>query len=306
MLTAAGERFFEAFIDPVDAVLCLPASGDAAAIEREAAPHGLRFPLLADRTSSLSRQVASSPFAPASSRYGGYCDNITGMNWELPDGRRVRVGERVVKSTTGYDLLRFLLASGDRYGRPLDYVLRLRPACDVSLVFRLPGDVASLRSALAMLLRSSWIHWFESVDFLAGETHQIRVAAHCPSEEAGAYTEYLSGLATQFGLSLESSSGSVHDGCPDLVVKTSPEYVIDIALELARQPSVKCVGLCYCGVVHVFLPPGEMDLISELVRPIESALHRIGGDWRSRHLPRVFSPFEAPWIETLRREWNLP
>ena len=103
----AEERLFEHFIDPVDGVLCLPAASDASVIERDASPHGLRFPLLLDRTSSLCEQVASSPFAPASSRYGPYCDNITGMNWGLPDGRRVRVGERVVKSATGYDLLRF-------------------------------------------------------------------------------------------------------------------------------------------------------------------------------------------------------
>ena len=299
----AQERFFEHFIDPVDGVLCLPAASDGAAIECEASPHGLRFPLLLDRTAPLCEQVASSPVAPASSRYGPYCDNITGMNWELPDGRRVRVGERVVKSTTGYDLLRFLLASGSRYGRALDYVLRLRPACDTSLRFYLSGEVNSLRSALKALLHSSWMHWLDSVDLVTGDSPFLRVAVHCPSLELDAYRSFLAAFSKSFSLALESSADPALDGCPDLVVKTSPELVADTALSLAKHAGAKCVALCSCGVVHAFLP--DSGAIGEIVRPIESALHAIGGHWQSRHVSPAPSLLEAPWIATLRKEWNL-
>ena len=298
----AEERFFEHFMDPVDGVLCLPAGSDAAAIERQALPHGLRFPLLLDRTSPLCEQVASSPFAPASSRYGPYCDNITGMNWELPDGRRVRVGERVVKSTTGYDLLRFLLASGSRYGRALDYVLRLRPACDTSMVFCLRGEAASLRSALKTLLQSSWMHWLDSVDLVAGDSPFLRVAVHCPALEFEAYRDFLSAFSKKFSLALEPTAEPALDGCPDLVVKTTPEFVADTALSLAKHPGAKCVALSACGVVHVFLP--DSGAIAKIVRPIESALHAMGGHWQSRHVSPGPSQLEASWISTLRKEWS--
>ncbi|MEI6073107.1 MAG: hypothetical protein WCS31_15040 [Verrucomicrobiae bacterium] len=301
---SAQERFFEHFMDPVDGVLCLPAASDAAAIEREASPHGLRFPLLLNRTSPLCAQVASSPFAPASSRYGPYCDNITGMNWELPDGRRVRVGERVVKSATGYDLLRFLLASGSRYGRALDYVLRLRPACDTSRVFCLRGDVAALRSALKTLLQSSWMHWLDSADLVAGDSPFLRVAVHCPAQEFEAYQNFLSAFSKKFSLALEPLADQAFDGCPDLVVKTTPEFVADTAFSLAKHPGAKCVALCSCGAVHVFLP--DSAAIAEIVRPIESSLHAMGGHWQSRHVSPGPSPLEAAWISTLRKEWNLP
>ena len=297
------ERFFEHFMDPVDGVLCLSATSDAAAIEREASPHGLRFPLLLDRTTPLCEQVASSPFAPASSRYGPYCDNITGMNWELPDGRRVRVGERVVKSTTGYDLLRFLLASGSRYGRALDYVLRLRPACDTSMVFCLRGEAASLRSALKTLLQSSWMHWLDSVDLVAGDSPFVRVAVHCPAQEFEAYQSFLSAFSKKFSLALEPAAEPALDGCPDLVVKTTPEFVADTALSLAKNPGAKCLALCACGVVHVFLP--DSGAIGEIVRPIESALHAMGGHWQSQHVSPSPSTLEASWISTLRKEWNI-
>jgi hypothetical protein len=216
----------------------------------------------------------------------------------------VRVGERVVKSTTGYDLLRFLLASGNRYGRAVDYVLRLRPACDTSMVFRLCGEVAPLRSAFSTLLRSSWMHWFDSVDFIPESTPFLRISVHCPAKELAAYDDFLSGVAAEFSLVLDTTPASVHDGCPDLVVKTSPEFVIDTALDLARHPGARCVALCYCAAVHVFLP--NNDAIGEIVRPIESALHNIGGHWQSRHARQVPSTLESAWISTLRKEWGIP
>lgn len=301
-----SERFFEPFLDIVDGVLCIPADSFASTIEQMALPHGLRFPLLLDRTAPLCEQVASSPFAPASSRYGPFCDNITGMNWEMPDGRRVRVGERVVKSTTGYDLLRFLLGSGGRYGRATDYVLRLRPACDTSLIFRLGGEIDALRSAVSMLLRSSWMHWFDSMDLVVENAPFLRIAVHCPAGESPVYWNFLSGVIATFALSMEASPGSVSDGCPDLVIKTSPEFVIDTALDLAKHAGAKCVAFCYCGGVHVFLPGKEKDTIGEIARPLESFLHSIGGHWQSRHIQHLPSLPEAAWISTLRKEWSLP
>lgn len=297
------ERLFEHFIDSVDGVLCLSAASDAVEIERLASPHGLRFPLLLDRTTPLDKQVESSAFAPASSRYGPYCDNITGMNWELPDGRRVRVGERVVKSTTGYDLIRFLLASGNRYGCARDYLLRLRPACDTSRVFCLRGQAPALQTALKSLLHSSWIHWLDSVDLVAGDFPFLRVAIHCPWLEFEAYMDFLSGFAKQFDLALEPMDEPALDGCPDLVVKTTPEFVADMALSLSRHPGAKCIALCPCGVVHVFLP--DRYAIGEIVRPLEPDLHAMGGHWQSRHISPGPSPLEASWISTLCKEWRI-
>ena len=299
------ERVFEHYIDPVDGILCIPAGSEAAGIAREASPHGLRFPLIIDESAPLCEQVASSPFAPASSRYGPYCDNITGMNWELPDGRVVRVGERVVKSTTGYDLLRFLLASGNRYGRAVDYVLRLRPSCDTSLGFCLRGDVGPLQTASKALLQSSWMHWFDSVDLVVETAPFLRVWIHCPGAELSAYEKYLSDVAAKFSLILETEATNVLDGCPDLAVKTSPEFSIETALDLTKRTGAKCIVLCYCGVVHAYLPGNETIAIDQLVAPIESRLTSIGGHWQSRHVQRTPSPLEATWISTLRKEWKI-
>ena len=96
-----GSRCFAPFLDPIDGVLCLPATATAADIQSQARAYKLRFPLLIDLHATLREQVDATGYAPASSRFGPYCDNIVGMNWKLPGGRLVRVGERVVKTTTG-------------------------------------------------------------------------------------------------------------------------------------------------------------------------------------------------------------
>ena len=120
-----NERLFVPFLDEVDGTLCLPSNAKASDIVSKAQAHRLRFPLLLDEAKTLREQIAATTHAPASCRFGPYCDNILGMNWRLPSGRIARIGERVVKTTTGYDWLRFLLHSGSRYGEPVIHSINL-------------------------------------------------------------------------------------------------------------------------------------------------------------------------------------
>jgi hypothetical protein len=306
MNALTGERLFEPFMDPVDGVLCLPAENNAADVAKQAAPAGWRFPLWLDPGLPLREQVRSSSYAPASSRFGPYCDNITGMNWLRPDGKTVRVGERVVKSTTGYDLLRFLLESGERYGRPLDYVLRLRPLCDTSKTWHLRGERASLRCAASAVLHSSWIHWLESFDgIMDGQTALLRAAVHCPSDEVETFEDYLAGVAKDHGLEIEKSALTSFPagGLPDFVIKTTVDRVLSTAFSLGENPGVHCVALCTSGVVLGFV--ADPDSIPELLQPLETDLHALGGDWRGRHIAdRMAAPPESDWIATLSKEWG--
>ncbi|NDG70225.1 MAG: FAD-binding oxidoreductase [Proteobacteria bacterium] len=313
MKTLDHERLFEPFLDVIDGVLCLDAASRSGDIAANAAEHGLRFPLILDNEAPLSEQVQASGFAPASSRFGPYCDNITGMNWELPDGRRVRLGERVVKSTTGYDLFRFLLGTDGRFGRPLDLVLRLRPACDGGAVYFLHGAPPDLEQAVAAMLQSCYLHWFESVDWLCSgdeDSDRVRVGVHCPTAEQALFFDELSRLANRHGLSLrvEAGDGRVVDGLPDLVLKTTPDNVVPMARRISNENRVQTIGLCYNGVVHVYLPSPDdaLSRIQFLVAPIEARLHEDGGDWQSRHLAKtIHGPQEAAWVNKLAERWGI-
>ena len=305
---ANESRLFERFIDPIDGVMCLSADATAADIAAIAEPHKLRYPLILDPNASLVQQVEATGFAPASSRFGPYCDNILGMNWKRPDGRILRIGERVVKTTTGYDLFRFLLHSGNRFGRPLDYVLRLRPVCDCSQICRLQGTADDVRTAVPFLLQSSWMHWFDSIDFLSESGQSfLRIAVHCPATEWPLFEQYLSSFAAQQTLRLDilQEASPPFDGCPDLTLKTTPDRVVDLAEKLGKHGGVLCVGLCHNGVVHVYIQEGagRVALIEALVRQTTPELHTLGGDWNSRHLrPLPLSPIESEWTAILAKE----
>jgi FAD/FMN-containing dehydrogenase len=305
------ERLFEPFLDEVDGVLCVSSEATAAEVARLAEPHSLRFPLWLDPTQSLRANLAAADHAPASSRFGPFCDNITGMNWELPDGRMVRVGERVVKSTTGYDLLRFLLGSGDRFGRATDYVLRLRPLCDRDGAFLLGGPERALEQAVAEILHGPFLHWLDSVDWMTGKDQapQLRVGVHCPAAEWPVFADHLASLAAKHALNINEKPGSelVADGLPDLALKTTPDQVIPLCRDLASHGEIRCTGLCYPGVVHVDLrnAADPAAAVAEIVHRTATRLEQAGGDWISRHAVRpVGSEEEDRWVRELLAEWK--
>ena len=312
-VNATGSRCFVPFLDPIDGVLCLSADATAADIHAQAAPHQLRFPLLIDQAATLREQVDSTGFAPASSRFGPYCDNIMGMNWKLPNGRIVRIGERVVKTTTGYDLFRFLLASGTQYGQPIDYVIRLRPDCGVTSVYWLSGLDEAVCRAVPDLLKNCWMHWFDAVDVMlnvASDASRMRIVVNCPSDERAVIEEFLSAFAVSHSLTLNTDRNvpMPTDGCPDFVFKTSPEHVLSMARDVSRTGGIRCMALCYNGVLHGYIDDGsdKVARINSLIAEKTDELHAGGGDWHSRHLPRMTpSKLEADWISILEQESNI-
>lgn len=310
-----GPRLFAPFLDAIDGVICVGASATAAELATLIAPHRMRFPFVADLQLPLSEQLGASEYSPASSRFGPHCDNIVGLNWRLPDGRVVRIGERVVKSTTGYDLLRFLLHSDGRFGKPVDFVLRLRPDCGMQGTFYLSGDAESVTRAAPVLLQSCWMNWFDSVDVLvdgrAGSL-QMRIAINTRADEWPVFETMLASFAEAHDLTLSAEPHAVApaDGCPDFTLKTTPDRVIALARDIAKRQLLTCLALCYNGVVQGYLSPDcdGMDVaerVQRIVSAVESSLHEVGGDWRSRHLPRPESQgVEAEWLSVLSKEFE--
>jgi glycolate oxidase len=308
-----GVRCFVPFLDSIDGVICLSADATAAEIAAQAVPEKLRFPLLIDAKATLREQVDSTGYAPASSRFGPFCDNIVGMNWKLKDGRVIRLGERVVKTTTGYDLFRFMLSTGQRYGQPIDYVVRLRPDCGVTSVFMFAGTSASISQTVPKLLKNCWMHWFDSIDVIldnGGATCQLRIVVNCPSDELPLVERFLSASAASNSLTMNSESRvpSPTDGCPDFVFKTTPDAVLRLASDVAKSSGIRCMALCYNGVVHGFLDENtnKIERIKALIQKFAAELHAVGGDWHSRHLPSTTpSAVEAEWISIFERESNI-
>jgi hypothetical protein len=302
ILPLKEERLFEPFLDPVDGALCVEASVPLREVASLASAQSLRFPLKLDADASLVQHLDAALYAPASHRFGPFCDNIMGMNWRLPDGRVLRIGEQVAKTTTGYDWLRFLLHTGARYGAATHYVMRLRPDCGFSAVAFLEGDIQKLRECAAAILRGAWMHWWESVDFLPEQNGaMLRVGVHCPEREGGMFEAELRRLAAEHGLSLRWQPGEevAPVGLPDFVMKTTPDRVTQLAMDVQKRGASQVVAFYYHGVLHGRLA-GGLDVAS-IVEPFEAGLHEIGGDWHARH--GVGLPHREPesrWMEVLR------
>lgn len=296
------ERLFEPFFDPVDGALCIEASTPLREVAARAAAQRLRFPLELDADVSLVGHLDASGYAPGSHRFGPFCDNVLGMNWRLPDGRVLRIGEQVAKTTTGYDWLRFLLHTGAQYGSATHYVIRLRPDCGFSAVAFLEGDLPRLRACAASMLRGAWMHWWESIDFFPQQNEgALRVGVHCPRGEAGAFEGELRRLASGHGLSLRWQFEAAIEpvGLPDFVMKTTPDRAMQLAVEVQEQGALQVVAFCYHGVVHGRLQRGAG--VDSLMKPFEAGLYEIGGDWHARGSEG--NPHREPesrWMEVLR------
>ena len=106
------------------------------------APHGQWLPVDSpgSRDGTLGGVVACGTSGPLRARYGAVRDNVLGLEIVTGDGRRLRLGGRVVKNVAGYDLVRLATGSRGSLGVVTEVSVRLfpRPAATATLLFRAP------------------------------------------------------------------------------------------------------------------------------------------------------------------------
>lgn len=297
------ERLFEPFFDSIDGIALCDAAATWQEIQDAGSAQGLRFPLLLEPQATLIDHLASSSFAPASSRFGPFCDNILGMNWRLPSGELVRIGERVAKTTTGYDLMRFLLQSRGDFGTPQQFVVRYRSAHGENFQCEVFGELTSLCQLGDVVSHSCWIHWFDSVDILyhpADNRWSLRFLLNAPADEWQIAEAFLAEQCTRLQLSnctkqVEHPPG---DGLPDLMFKTTRDHAIQIVHELTTNAALKVSASCHTGTVHFFSEDSTQ--LNRLADTYRASIMDRGGELHSRHWPLPFSlESECHWLSVL-------
>lgn len=305
-----GRGLFTHFVDTVDAVVCLAAESSGAEARRILAGTPYRLPLVVDSAAPLREQIDASLYSPASARFGCWCDNVLGMNWRLADGPVVRLGERVVKSATGYDLLRLLLGSGDWLGVPLDFVLRLRPAEPLFACYRVTGDDLALAAAAAELRGSNWTHWFDSIDYGvdgrrgAAWSPQLRIVVNLSEARLPIVDRWFQRFAAAHGLRVagQLDAAAPDDGLPDLVIKTTPDRAATLAALVAGQHAVRCLASVVTGAILVAGDGPEVDRgqIDRWARQLADQVVPLGGDCHSRwSVATAPGQAEQHWITSL-------
>lgn len=305
----ARERLFEPFLDAIDGIALCHASATWQEIQDAGSAQGLRFPLLLAPHATLLEHLRSSGYAPASSRFGPFCDNILGMNWRLPSGEMVRIGERVAKTTTGYDLLRFLLQSRGDFGTPEQFVVRYRSAHGENFQCDVVGDPTSLCQLGDVVSHSCWIHWFDSVDILYDPTDNswsLRLLLNAPADEWQVAEGFIDEHCQRLGLG--SNFRVVHqppsDGLPDLCFKTTRDHALHIAQNIVRDSSIKLSASCHTGVIHFYSV--DQQLLNRVTDSYRASILERGGELHSRHwsLPSVVES-ERHWFEVLSAAFHF-
>lgn len=303
-----GERLFPLFVDATDMVMCIGADASLASINLKAAEHNLRFPLVCEPTETIQAHLTQVEYASGSARFGPFVDNILGMNWELPSGRVVRIGERVIKSTTGYDMVRFLMHTDGRYGRAVSYVLRLRPAGGETFRAVLQGGDEVMEDLRNRILTSSWVHWYDAVDLIVTPEGQktIELSADCALGERGRFFDHVSTLETQSGAKQISPPTVSKKGIPPLSLKTTSSKAVTLAQKLVGRFGGQARVLCVNGAVHFFPAPecgvpSDRALVALGKECIEQGGH-VFGAWAPSKQPNAT---EAVWARDLEAAWRL-
>jgi hypothetical protein len=296
------ERLFAEFIDPIDMVGCFPAHATLAEIHSAAAVHGLRFPLGCVETATLPEHIRAMEYASGSARFGPLCDNILGMNWVLPSGKRVRVGEQVVKSTTGYDLQRFLLHMKQNFGYPEQFVLRLRPQGTALLNGAFRGSRAALEELCAALRSSIWAHWLDGLDLILMEDALfVEVSVSCLAGEEATFASAFAILANEHRCTFEECASEVIGELPAYCMKCLHSEAIDIGFE-----SLKVHG----GVVRILALNGYIQFwpdtkpSADWLIQAEHRLRSTGGHLYGHLISSMPSEQEQAWLTELETKWR--
>ncbi|MCA9060522.1 MAG: hypothetical protein KDA85_18555, partial [Planctomycetaceae bacterium] len=139
-----------------------------------------------------------------------------------------------------------------------------------------------------------------------------RLTLNAPHHEWGCYESMLTTFAQRNELTMEDSvsEGLPLDGCPDVMFKTTPDRSLQLAQRITEQHGIRCVVLCYCGVIHGYLDAVDSDrraaVVGDVVQQHSRELREMGGDWRSRHLtPMMARPEEQIWTRILAQEFLI-
>lgn len=126
-----------------------------AAVQKAAEAEGLFYPPdpTSLETSTIGGNIACAAAGPHQLRYGGTRDFVLGLHVVLPSGKLIRTGADMQKSVAGYDMTRFLIGSGARFGVVTGAVLRLlpKPQCRRTVLCSLPSFSAGVSVALAVM-----------------------------------------------------------------------------------------------------------------------------------------------------------
>ncbi len=114
-------------------------------------------PMLAAAGATLGGTVAAGLSGPGRWRFGGLRDFILGVHFVDGEGRRLRMGGKVVKNAAGFDLPKFFVGSAGRFGVLGELSFKVFPRPVATQTLRLEAkDAAALVRVLTECAGARW------------------------------------------------------------------------------------------------------------------------------------------------------
>jgi hypothetical protein len=301
------DNLFTHFVDTLDMTMCCSCDISGKELNYAISKYGLYFPLIQDEARSFREHVKAMEYTSRSARFGPFIDNIVGMNWILPSGKRIKMGERVVKSTTGYDLFKFLLMADDHFGYPSDYVIRLRPSCDASYCGKFIGTRESLNGVHQELRTSSWSHWVDEMDLIISADCEpyIEVTVNCHMSEKEYFFNYFHRVASKNRSNFEETPENIIKVLPWLTIKSLPSETFNIAEDLVRNAGGVCRVLLINGVI--LINPANLNLAKQMIYEMKPNLENQGGHIYGNGVDKDKNgskDIEETWVTNLVKIWE--
>ena len=161
----------------------------------DALAHGLMYPPdPGEKTATVGGNVSTNAGGMRAVKYGVTRDYVLAMTVVLPDGRIMKLGKSVCKTSSGYSLLHLLIGSEGTLGVITELTLKLvpKPIMDVSLLLPFRDIAAAIASVPAIKLANldpQSIEFMERdiVDSSAAFTGSAVFPTAVDGKEAGAY-----------------------------------------------------------------------------------------------------------------------
>ena len=161
----------------------------------DALAHGLMYPPdPGEKTATVGGNVSTNAGGMRAVKYGVTRDYVLAMTVVLPDGRIMKLGKTVCKTSSGYSLLHLMVGSEGTLGIITELTLKLvpKPLMDVSLILPFADIAAAIASVPSIKLANldpQSIEFMERdiVDSSAAFTGNAVFPTVVNGKEAGAY-----------------------------------------------------------------------------------------------------------------------